>query len=437
MTLLVLGITHHTAPLSVLDDLALTAEDSADLAAAAVRSPNVTEAMVLATCNRLEIVADVIAFHASAQDLAEDLAKAVGLPRNDLLPHLQISYSDKAARHLYEVAAGLDSMVVGEQQIIGQVRSALRSAQDSGTAARRLNAVTQAALRAAKRIHTETGIDRQGASIVSVGLQAAADAMPGQWSDRRVVVLGAGAMSSLAVATLSQFGVGELTVLNRSVAKAQDLAASYGATAGDLGSLADEIGTADLLVTCTGSTDLVVRVDDVAAARGLGADPLTVLDLALPHDSDPGIAHLPGVTRLTLADLGKRPEAAAGAVDVAAARRLLEEELAEYLTAEERRRLDPLVVSLRGRAGEFVEAEANRLRARLPHLSADEHEEIENGLRRAVNALLHTPTVRVKELAGEPDGHRYADALHSLFDLPSSVIEALGGAEQPEEEGWW
>jgi glutamyl-tRNA reductase len=449
MTLLAIGLTHHSAPLQLLDELSVDAKGAADLAADAVRSTSVTEAMVLSTCNRLEIVADVAAFHASSQDLADALAKAVGADRRDLLPHLHMTYGEQAARHLFEVAAGLDSLVVGEQQIVGQVRAALAAAQDSGTAARRLNAVTQAALHAAKRVHTETGIDRQGTSVVSVGLDLAAETIARPWPQVRALVVGAGAMSSLAVASLAQRGVADVTVVNRTAARANTLAESFGVRQGALSDIAVLAATADLVVTCTGSTDLLLRADELAAARSAaGANqPLVVLDLAMPHDSDPALAHLPMVSRCTIADLAGRPEAAASTADLVAARGILAQELAEHLQAEARRRMDPLVVSLRARAGQHVAAEADRIRLRLPHLEPADHDEIERALRRAVNALLHVPTVRVRELAAEPEGRRYADALHSLFDLPSDVMEALGAGDQPgaaaaedqaaDDEGWW
>jgi glutamyl-tRNA reductase len=425
MTLLVIGVTHHSAPLHVLDELSVAPADLERLLVEAARLSTVSEAVVLATCNRLEIYADVTAFHASTQDLADILAKAMHSNRDELLPHLSISYGEAAARHIFEVAAGLDSMVVGEQQIVGQVRGALSAAQEAGTAAKRLNGVLQAALRSAKRIHATSGIDRHGASVVSVALAAASDVPGFDLDTARVVVVGAGAMASLTLATLAEAGVGDLTLLNRTRGRAVSVAAAANARAGGLEELPGLAGSADLIITCTGSTDLILRRDDVAGARDAAAPPLTVLDLAMPHDTDPGLADLPGVTRIALVDLVDRPETTAGAEDLAQARRVLEHELAAYQAEEARRRLDPLVVSLRARAGQHVADEADRIRARLPHLSHEDFAEVENALRRAVNALLHTPTVRVQELASDPEGHRFADALHSLFDLPPAAIEAL------------
>lgn len=425
MTLLVLGVNHRSAPLRVLDELTVDPADLAALPVDAARLPSVSEAMVLSTCNRLEIFADVATFHASSRDLADLLAKAMGSNRDELLPHMSISYDEAAVRHIFEVAAGLDSLVVGEQQIVGQVRAALAAAQEAGTAAKRLNSVLQAALRTAKRVHTQTEISRHGASVVSVGLAAARDELAGDLAPARVLVVGAGAMASLTVSTLHNAGVRDLTVLNRSPGRAASLAAPVGAAVAALSELPERVAAADLIVTCTGSTDLILRRDEVAAARGQDERPLVVLDLALPHDTDPELSELPGITRISLVDLVDRPEAMAGAHDLAQARQVLTDELAAFTADEARRRLDPLVVSLRARAGEYVEAEADRVRARMPHLSAEDLAEVENALRRAVNGLLHTPTVRVQELANDPQGHRFADALHSLFDLPEAAIEAL------------
>jgi glutamyl-tRNA reductase len=330
----------------------------------------------------------------------------------------------------------MDSLVVGEQQIIGQVRSALASAQEAGTAARRLNGVTQAALRCAKRIHTQTGIDRHGASVVSVALDAAAEHLPCPWQEVRAVIVGAGAMASLTLTSLAAHPVAEVTVVNRTAERAEAVATAAGAGFAGLAALPGLAAEADLVVTCTGSTDLVLRADDLRAVRASGTRPLIVLDLAMPHDTDLGLADLPGVTRIALTDLAQRPSSAEED-ELAAARRILSEELADYLSDEARRRVDPLVVSLRARAGEHVAAEADRIRARLPHLPTEDLAEIENALRRAVNALLHTPTVRVKQSAADPDGRRLATALHALFDLPASAVESLGVPEGLEDEGWW
>lgn len=439
MTLLVLGVTHHTAPVTVLDRIALTPTQAQDLAAEAVRSGSVAEAMVISTCNRVEVFAEVSAFHASTADLIDVMAKVTSMPRDELRTHLHVHFGDRAVKHLFAVAAGLDSLVVGEQQIVGQVRSALRSAQESGTAGRQLNAAAQAAIRSAKRIQTETDIDRQGASVVSVGLAAAQEALLRRIDDARILIVGAGSMSGLAVATVAERSAGRLTIVNRTRQRAERLTDSYGGVTRDWAELGDALTEADLVVTCTGSTEVIIT-EDVLAPRDAGR-PLVILDLALPHDSDPGLATVPGVTRIDLSDLADRPETRASSREVANARAILERELTEHLAVEAARRLDPLVVSLRAHAGQVVADEADRLRSRLPGLDERQWAEIDNGMRRIANTLLHRPTVRVKELARDPWGHRYADALHTLFDLPESAIDAIGGelgaVATDHEEGAW
>ena len=426
MTLLVLGISHQTAPIAVLDGLALSTQDAAGLARQAVQSRNVSEAMVLATCNRLEIVADVDRFHASTDYLLDHFAKAVGQPRAQLSDLVHVHYGQRAANYIFEVAAGLQSMVLGEQQIVGQVRTALRTAQELGTASRRLNAVTQAALRSAKRVHAETDIDRQGSSVVSVGLSAVEPHLPGGLSRARVLLVGAGAMSSLAAATLAARGVGSITIVNRSEESAARLVETYGGRAATLAALPDELAQADLVICGTGSADVIVTERVFRQAR-IGTQPVCVLDLAMPHDSDPELALLPGVTRLDLSDLAAQPAAAASQEDLDRAREVVAEDLTAYLNVEAARRLDPLVVSLRARAGEVVAEELARLRMRVDGLTAQQWEQVEAAMNRATATLLHAPTVRVKELAAEPEGQQYANALHSLFDLPGEVVSIVSG----------
>jgi glutamyl-tRNA reductase len=433
MTLLVVGVSHRSAPVPVLDRLALAPAAALDLQRDVVTSSWVAESMVLSTCNRVEVYADVARFHGAVEDVTSQLAKRSGLVRDELTPHLYVHYDERAAQHLFEVAAGLDSMVVGEQQILGQVRHALKVAQESATAGRTINDAGQAALRVGKRVHAETGIDRAGASVVSVALDLAGERL-GDLSTRRAVVVGAGAMSGLAVALLARRGVAGLTVVNRTPARAQRLAASVPAPvearAAGLEGLADELADVDLVVSCTGSVGLVLTAEEVRRLLPLRGDrPLVVVDLALPHDTDPALAELPGVTRIDLADLADLPAARASESDVATARRIVAEEVTSFATAQAAQRVEPIVVSLRARAADVVEGELARLRMRLPGLDDASLAEVERALRRASATLLHTPTVRMKQLAADPEGTRYAEALRRLFDLDPATVEAVATAE--------
>lgn len=418
VSLITLGISHNSAPVALLDRIGMSEAASAAVRDEVVRSPYVAEVMVVATCNRIEVVADVDRFHPAVADITQSLARHTGVDVDELTPHLYAHFEEQAVAHLFAVAAGLDSMVIGEQQILGQTRSALRAAQEAGTAGRELNAVGQRALRVAKRVHADTGIDRCGASVVSVAVDMAAPHV-GDLNNKDVLVIGAGALSSLAVSHLARSGASQMTVANRTVATAQGMTAKYGVRAIALSEVAAALATADLIVTATGSVGLVITKAELAAARvDAGRRPLTVIDLAVPHDTDPAICELPGVVRIDLSDLADAPRSRVSSADIAAAHAIIDSEIAEFLTEQAAQRVEPVVVSLRAKADVVVEAELVRLRAKLPHLPERDVALVERALRRAVSTLLHAPTVRMKQFAADSDGQRYADALHTLFDLP-------------------
>lgn len=428
MTLLVVGANHTSAPMDVLESLA--AANAAGIATDVLASPHVAESLVVSTCNRVEIYAEVDRFHAAVDDLTATLAKTAGLPVADIAPQCYVHYDERAAQHLFEVGAGLNSMVVGEQQILGQIRSALGVAQEAGTAGREINEIAQVALRVGKRVRTETGLDRAGASVVTVAYSDAferlANAGGPQPADARVLIIGSGALSSLAVAHADRVGVGDLTVAGRTEEKARRLAESYDAQGAHLDDLVDLMAASDLVVFCTGAVGTIAERADVAAAMAARPDqPMVLMDLALPHDTDPTCAAVPGIIRIDLASLAERPEAHADHSDTVAATQIVSDELRDYFAARAARAVEPVLVSLRGRATAVVDAELARLRERVPGLSSDEWATIEQSLRRTVNTLMHTPTVRIKELAADPDGQRYADALNSLFDLSTDLVEQV------------
>jgi len=434
MTLLVVGVSHRTAPVALLDRVALVDGSAAQLQVDLLASSHVAESMVLSTCNRVEVYAEVSRFHGGVVDVTETLAKVTGVHRDELTPHLYVRYEDRAVQHLFEVAAGLDSMVVGEQQILGQVRSALRSAQDAATAGRSLNDLAQAALRVGKRVHHDTGIDRAGASVVSVALDLAGEHLGGL-EGRRALVLGAGAMSSLAAAHLVRAGVREVVVANRTFERGEHLATQVDGTAIELASVPRELAAVDVLVSCTGSTGLVLTTDEVRSAREGVSSPLVVVDLALPHDTEESLGSLTGVHRIDLADVAAVPAANAPAADVELARSIVAEEVRAHAAAIAAHRVEPIVVSLRARAEQVVESELSRLRLRVPDLDDADVDEVARSLRRVVSTLLHTPTVRMKELAADPEGARYATALHRLFDLDPESIVALTEADETQAVG--
>src|SRR5829696_1071504 len=415
MSLLAVGVSHQTAPVALLEQFAMGADDRVKALHELVESDHVSEALVLATCNRIEVFAEVEKFHGGVADVSRVLARQAGATVEELSPYVTVHYEDQAVAHLFTVAAGLDSMVVGETQVLGQLRAAYALARDQGTVGRALHPVAQRALRVGKRVHTETGIDRAGASLVSVALDRA-EARIGSLTGRTVLVVGAGSMGALAATTLARRGAA-VVVSSRTEDRAARLAASVGGRMAALADVPSELAAADVLLTCTGASGTVVGTDLVAGAMaGRDGRPLVVVDLALPRDVDPGVAAQPGVHVIDLALLqGEHAGGPVAADDIAAAHALVETEAA-LLRAERQ-------------AAEVVDAELLRLSSRLPDLDARARAEIARTVRRVVDKLLHEPTVRVKELAATPGETDYAGALRALFGLGiDATVEPEDGA---------
>ncbi|WP_051951257.1 glutamyl-tRNA reductase [Actinacidiphila yeochonensis] len=438
MSLLVVGLSHRTAPVSVLERAAVPEPARAKLLQAALAAEPASEAVVLATCNRIELYADVDKFHAGVAELSTLLAEYGGSSLEELTPHLYVHYEDRAVHHLLTVACGLDSMVVGEGQILGQIKDALALGQELHTAGRLLNDLFQQALRVGKRAHSETGIDRAGQSLVTFGLDQFTP-VSGPPAGRRALVVGAGSMSSLAAATLARAGVRELVIANRTVARAERLAASLAELGADaraitMDDVAKELPEADLVVSCTGATGLVLGVEDVRAAVARRAQrrprtPLAVLDLAMPRDVDAEVHQLAGVHFVDIEALAAASADAPMAADVDRVRAIVTEEVAAFGAAQRAARITPTVVALRAMAADVVAGELARLDGRLPDLDDKQRAEVTQTVRRVVDKLLHAPTVRVKQLAGEPGGAGYADALRELFDLDPQAVAAVSRAD--------
>jgi glutamyl-tRNA reductase len=427
MSLLVVGLSHRSAPVPLLERVALSGDPLTKLVHDVAATGPVGETVVLSTCNRVEVYAEVTKFHAAVAEIPDLIARYTGVPLDELTGHLYVHYEQRAVQHLYSVACGLDSMVVGEAQILGQVREALALAQRLGTAGRVLNELVQQALRVGKRAHTETGIDRAGQSLVSVGLELVAGALGHAVQGKSAIVVGAGSMSALAAATLRRVGAGRIVIANRTVKRGRRLADQVGGAAVGLTELPAALAQADLLISCTGATGLVVHRDGIISAMALrGGRPIVLLDVALPRDVDPGVREVPGVT---LVDLEAIAEASVGAEDVDAVRAIVAEEVLAYHGLQIEAQLAPTVAALRSKAAEVVAVELSRLDGRVPELTEQAREEVARTVRRVVEKLLHSPTVRVKELATEPNGHGYAEALRELFDLDPATVAAVTGAD--------
>ncbi|WP_086564524.1 glutamyl-tRNA reductase [Streptomyces africanus] len=579
MSLLVVGLSHRSAPVSVLERASLNADAQVKLLQDTVATEPAGEAAVLATCNRIELYADVDKFHAGVAELSTLLAQHSGVGLEELTPYLYVHYEDRAVHHLFSVACGLDSMVVGEGQILGQIKDSLARAQELNSAGRLLNDLFQQALRVGKRAHSETGIDRAGQSLVTFGLeQLAAGGEVQTWArGKKALVIGAGSMSSLAAATLARAGVAEVVVANRTFDRAERLAQIL--TEGDdtdvlaravpMESVPFELTRADVAVSCTGATGLVLTAESVAAAvegrtaapadvadgspapdgepgrtaapgagrgapaaTGLGGedgcpldlpavqgtagfsvlgeaavagmaaadleqhaawvdngtvggaqraarpgtsgplDPapdadaiaalaatvatvgriperrrpepadepprpepvLFLLDLAMPRDIDAAAHRLTGVRLVDIESLAEASAGAPMAADVDQVRRVVSDEVAAFGAALRAAHITPTVVALRTMAADVVASEIARLDGRLPGLDDKHRAEITQTVRRVVDKLLHAPTVRVKQLAAEPGGAGYADALRTLFDLDPEAVAAVSRAEDSTEK---
>jgi len=449
VSVLVVGLSHKSAPVAVLERAAVSGDTVTKLLRDVVQAEPVAEAFLVSTCNRVEVYADVDRFHAGVTAICELLARHCGVPSHELTQYLYVHYEDRAVSHLLAVAAGLDSMVVGEDQILGQVRSAVKLAAEHGTAGRVLGELGRLALRTGKRARAETAIGRAGFSLLSAAVELAAARLgplrPGEdpLAGRDVLVVGAGSMSGLATATAARSGAASITVANRTRKHAERLAASVSTVTTTVTGLADlpaAIAAADVVISCTGAAGQVITGDMVSAALAAreaeaGRGTLVIMDLAMPRDVEPAVAARPGVVLIGMDQLSEH----AGAVrddDVAAVRTILEAELAAYQSAMDAARVAPTVVALRAKAAGVVDAELARLAGRLSadDLSGHALDEIAQTVRRVVDKLLHAPTVRVKELAGSPGGEEYAAALRVLFDLDPRAVEAVTRAA-PEQEG--
>ncbi len=437
MSVLLFGVSHRSAPVSVLEQLSTDESDQAKIIDQVLQSSLVTEAMVLSTCNRVEVYAVVEAFHGGLSVIGQVLSEHSGMSLHDLTKYAYVRYAEAAVEHLFAVASGLDSAVIGEQQVLGQVRRAYASAESNHTVGRTLHELAQRALSVGKRVHSETGIDAAGASVVSVALKMAETKL-GSLSGRRAVVVGAGSMGALSAKHLLRAGVQKVVVVNRSLPRARRLAHSLReqgveADARSLDRMSAELVDADVVVCCTGAVRPVVSLAD--AHRGLTGRPeqreLVICDLGMPRDVDPAIAGLPGVYVVDMDRIQREPSARAAASDAEAARAIVAAEVANYLAGQRVAEVTPTVTALRQRAADVVEAEMLRLDHRLPGLDAAYRDEVAKTVRRVVDKLLHAPTVRVKQLASAPGGSSYAEALRELFELDPQAVDAVAASELP------
>lgn len=431
MSVLVVGVNHHSADLALLERLAVPADETAKTLASLTRLPHVTEAVVLSTCNRVEVYASVSRFHPGLAELRAWFAERGDIHPQDL-EELHYSYHDeRAAAHLFGVAGGLDSMVVGEQQIAVQVKAAMEAARAEGSAKRVLQRLFRQSVRVGRRLRRDTAIASGASSMVDVGLDVAREDLGGL-AGRRVLIVGAGEVGSLAASRLVDEGVARVQVWNRSIDKASRLVDKVGpAVAGEVvpaGGLGDAVAAADLVVCTTGAPEPVLDRDLVAAARDDVDHQAVLLDLAMPRNVDPACAELAGVTVVDIADVRDRADRGVTGEVLAEARRLVDEEAARFAAWVAATAVEPTIRDLRTRAEDVRTAELDRLATKLGPLDDRQRAAVEALTRGIVNTLLHEPTVRLKALADDGAAEPHADALRELFGL-----DAAGGPADADD----
>lgn len=441
-SVLLVGLSFRSAPVTMLEQATVADADLPKMQLSLVDNDVISESLVLSTCNRMEFYTVANAFHSGLDHVVDTIAQFSGLETTQLEPHLYVHYADSAAEHMLKVASGLDSMVIGEQQIIGQLRSAYQSANETGTVGRTLHDLTQRALRTGKRVHSETAIDSAGASMVSFAvdqalryieparaLSSVVDDAPSSQplAGHRALIIGAGAMASLASTHLGRLGIDHVTVANRTLSRAENLVnhareAGVDASAVPLDGVADCLSAVDIVVSATGAVGNVVTERDVRAAMG-AAGTKVLVDLSMPADIERSVADIDGVKLLNIEELttmaGDRVQ------DEAPARAIVADELQSFLEQQRAQSVVPTVKALRQKAGEVMAEELMTLERLTPDMSEADRAAVVKSMKRMVDKLLHTPTVQAKKLSAGGQQVSYPDALAALFNLPNGMVDSV------------
>ncbi|MET0727978.1 MAG: glutamyl-tRNA reductase [Acidimicrobiales bacterium] len=426
MSVVVIGLNHRSTPLDLLERMTIADATLPKALHDLISRTDVTEAVVLSTCNRTEIYAVAERFHGAYQDIRDFLAETAFLAPEDFADHLYTHYDAPAASHLFAVTAGLDSAVLGESEILGQVKLAWERAREEGAAGPGLNLLFRHALEAGKRARTETGIARHTTSLSQAAVALAGERL-GTLAGQRILVLGAGDMGEAMALGLARSGVADIAVANRTWDRAVDLAERAGGRPIAITELASAVADVDVLLSSTGAASPILELETVREIMATRADrPLLIVDIAVPRDVDPAVAALDGVTLLDMDDLRTFADAGTEARrrEITAVQHLLDEELERYVGATSAREVAPMIVALRERAEDVRRAEVDRFRSRLDGLDDAQLEVIDGITRGIIGKLLHEPSVALKDAAGSPRGDRLISSLRELFALEA---EAQGG----------
>jgi glutamyl-tRNA reductase len=423
VSLVVVGLNHRTVPVEILERMAVPSAELPKALHSLVQSENLAEVVVLSTCNRTEIYARSTRFHPAVQDVLDFLTTLSSSDPIDFAEHVYTYHDEAAVAHLFGVAAGVDSMIIGEGEILGQVREAWLVAEHEGTTGQMLSRVFRQAVKVGKRSRTETAIGRNAVSISSAAVAVAAERL-GTLAGRTVLVLGAGDVGEGMAVALAGAGVGDVVVANRTPERAVALAKRVGGRSIGLEAVPAALEVADVLLASTAATDVLLARDEIEAVmRRRDGRALLIVDVAVPRDIDPGVGEIFGVALLDIDDLRGFAEQslAQRRQEVVNVRRVITDELERYRLERSAREVAPLITALRARGEDVRLGELNRFRSRLGALDPETREAIEALSKGIVNKLLHDPTVVVKDSAGTARGELYADALAALFELPDDI----------------
>jgi glutamyl-tRNA reductase len=418
MSIVVLGVNYHTSPVTLLEKVMIPVPAMSSALRDLSEHSDIREVVILSTCNRTEVYAVAERFHSAHADILEFLCATSGLSADEIAPHLYSQYDEEAVVHLFEVTAGIDSAVLGETEIVGQVRDAWDFAMKQGTSRSTLNLLFRYALESGKRARTETGISRSTASVAHAAVEMSEEIL-GTLQGKRVLVVGAGEMGEGVAGALSRAGTESITVLNRTAARAQVLATKIGALVADFSNLESELGTVDVVVTCTGAGEIIIDHDLMKRVRQVHSNPVLLVDIALPRDVAASVSELPGVT---LRDLDHLSEWAQRGIDkrsseVGQVRVIIGEEVDRFLLDQTQRQAAPLVAQLRRFVEDIRQAEVDRFDASLAAMTPEQRELVESISHGIINKMLHAPSVRLREAAGTPQGERLSAAVRDLFSL--------------------
>ena len=418
MSIVVLGVNYHTSPVTLLEKVMIPVPAMSGALRDLSEHSDIREVVILSTCNRTEVYAVAERFHSAHADILEFLCATSGLSADEIAPHLYSQYDEEAVVHLFEVTAGIDSAVLGETEIVGQVRDAWDFAMKQGTSRSTLNLLFRYALESGKRARTETGISRSTASVAHAAVEMSEEIL-GTLRGKRVLVVGAGEMGEGVAGALSRAGTESITVLNRTAARAQVLATKIGALVADFSNLESELGTVDVVVTCTGAGEIIIDHDLMKRVRQVHSNPVLLVDIALPRDIAASVSELPGVT---LRDLDHLSEWAQRGIDkrsseVGQVRVIIGEEVDRFLLDQTQRQAAPLVAQLRRFVEDIRQAEVDRFDASLAAMTPEQRELVESISHGIINKMLHAPSVRLREAAGTPQGERLSAAVRDLFSL--------------------